>query len=70
MFAIVKRTESPTTEGLVACPICASYLDLHQPDLDDPDMLVALCVVCGIWFLDLDILEIRDVSKLHRAGVS
>lgn len=33
------------------CPRCRSPLDLHQPDPDRPDRLLATCGGCGAWYL-------------------
>lgn len=58
------RTESPArgvevkvvarcvpTEAVSHCHACQSELDLHQPDVTDPDRLLGICGGCGAWSL-------------------
>jgi hypothetical protein len=33
------------------CPDCESFLNIHQPDAELPDRLIATCGACGTWFL-------------------
>jgi hypothetical protein len=33
------------------CPQCEAQLTLHQPDLELPDRLLAICDECKSWYL-------------------
>jgi hypothetical protein len=33
------------------CPHCDADLEVHQPDEDLPDRLLAVCPCCKAWFL-------------------
>jgi hypothetical protein len=39
-----------TMPRLVPCPQCGFGLDLHQPDLDNPDRLIGICPDSGAWY--------------------
>jgi hypothetical protein len=40
-----------TRVDLARCPGCRSDLNLHQPDVELPDRLLATCRACRAWFL-------------------
>jgi hypothetical protein len=42
------------------CVSCGERADLHQPDLDVPERLLATCPKCGLWAL---LLEPSDGGK-------
>lgn len=61
------------------CPCCHGELDLHQPDVSDPDRLLGICVSCGVWSLiqlshsrssGAQILELPSSTALGRTPVS
>jgi hypothetical protein len=33
------------------CTVCREMLDLHQPDVDQPNRFLATCGNCGAWHL-------------------
>ncbi len=35
----------------IPCPHCDEDLEVHQPDVDLPDRLLAVCRCCKAWFL-------------------
>jgi hypothetical protein len=56
-------TSSPTTFELITrpvtvipgatllrCPDCHDSLDLHQPDIEQPEQLLGTCSCCSKWF--------------------
>jgi len=43
------------------CPECQAPIDRHQPDENQPTMLLGTCLQCSKWFL---LIEIEDVSRL------
>ena len=34
-----------------SCPMCSESLDIHQPDLEDPENLLAICDGCHAWYV-------------------
>ena len=42
---------SDAEAALPECQICGVYLDLHQPDSELPDRLLATCSHCKTWYL-------------------
>lgn len=34
----------------LGCHRCRSTLEIHQPDVERPDQLLAICPRCGAWF--------------------
>ena len=55
-FAIALRARKVVVPagclGLQNCPACGASLAIHQPDIGDPDRLLACCPgeACGSWF--------------------
>ena len=40
---------APEGASGIACPECGGGLDLHQPDPDTPELLLAICEDCTLW---------------------
>lgn len=63
MAGVIPRTITTTTSWNVllipsktrtaepGCTVCHQPLDLHQPDVEQPDRLLATCGNCGAWHL-------------------
>jgi hypothetical protein len=53
----------------VECPKCLAPLVLHQPDIDSPDRMLAICGDCHAWYLldDVDgvMAQLRELSDLR-----
>ncbi len=43
----------PFNLNWVECSFCKNSLELHQPDSQEPEKLLAICVGCRRWFLML-----------------
>ncbi len=43
------------------CPECQALIDRHQPDENQPELLLGTCLLCSRWFL---LIEIEDVCGL------
>ena len=41
----------PDGETELSCPVCDEELEIHQPDADLPDRLLATCGHCKTWYL-------------------
>jgi len=39
------------------CPECQVPIDLHQPDENQPSLLLGTCLLCSKWFLLIEIEE-------------
>ena len=39
------------TDEFVECPTCRTPLELHQPDIEQPDRLLGICRNCHGWAL-------------------
>jgi hypothetical protein len=35
----------------LACPACQMVMEIHQPDLDQPERLLGTCTTCRAWTL-------------------
>jgi hypothetical protein len=35
----------------IDCSRCNHHLELHQPNLEEPDRMLGICSKCGNWFL-------------------
>jgi hypothetical protein len=57
------------------CLECGTELDVHQPDLEQPDRLLGTCEACGAWYLltclpaqgEVHLLALPTDSALDRA---
>ena len=47
-------------EDRLSCPMCGERVSLHQPDLDMPDRLLAICGACDAWAF---LVEMPDGDK-------
>ena len=76
-FELVARGTA-TNNGVdsLCCPDCQVPLDLHQPDLGQPMLLLGTCGCCSRWFfavdLDLDgnetvLLELPSAEAIRLA---
>lgn len=65
---VVARAQGPAVLG---CPACREALDVHQPDSNVPDRLLAVCEGCGAWFLAVrdPMLEREVLLRLPDAVV-
>jgi hypothetical protein len=55
-FELVARaTASNDGVDSLCCPDCHDTLDLHQPDLGQPMLLLGICGSCSKWFLAVDL---------------
>ncbi len=43
------------------CPECQTRIDRHQPDENQPGLLLGTCLLCSRWYL---LIEIEDVCGL------
>lgn len=56
------------------CPGCRDQMQLHQPDLDQPDRLLATCPSCQCWYVldesastgDFVRLQVPVSKAMHR----
>ena len=48
--AMLERISIGTT-ATISCTGCGEVLDLHQPDVEQPDRLLGICPECRTWFL-------------------
>lgn len=66
------RVEPGTFESL-ECRGCRSALDIHQPNLQQPDQFLGTCSGCHRWYrlaaspneAGLTILELPEVEPMH-----
>lgn len=50
----------PAGAVTLACRRCGVALDLHQPEPDDPDLMLGTCLECGAWFA----IRVEGISAL------
>ena len=53
------------------CDVCGGYLDLHQPDCELPNRLLATCGDCKTWYLlddDEEWVEIPQSMTRSKRG--
>jgi hypothetical protein len=61
-FDVVARpVVLPPESKTLWCPECQAPMDRHQPDENQPTLLLGTCLLCSKWFL---LIEIEDVSGL------
>jgi hypothetical protein len=50
-FRISSDESCLSADEPISCPRCGADLSLHQPDLDQPQRLLATCPECRSWYL-------------------
>jgi hypothetical protein len=56
----------------LVCPSCRGSLDIHQPNLQQPDQFLGTCSLCGRWYrvassideTGLTVLELPEVVEI------
>src|SRR5438067_1038088 len=69
-----------SSEGLETpqCRECQTALNVHQPDEDRPEQLLATCARCGTWYLielgkrktEAFMFDLPNVTLIHASMVS
>jgi len=58
-FDVVARPVVLTPDSKTLwCPECQAPIDRHQPDENQPTLLLGTCLLCSKWFL---LIEIEDM---------
>jgi len=52
--AILSRQNARNGHRSPDCPHCGTTLELHQPDIERPARLIAVCLDCGRWYIVQD----------------
>jgi len=52
---VARRVALVPGSKTIACPECQEPLDRHQPDENQPTLLLGICLVCSKWFLLIEI---------------
>ena len=58
-LTMVRFSTLPQNYDEGRCLACDGSLDLHQPDVRDPERVVGVCEVCGNWYL-IDLIPDTD----------
>jgi len=71
-----RHTFSPDSPLMVACVDCKSGLDVHQPDMAQPERLLGTCEQCGAWYLlacradrrDMVVMRLPEEAEIAEAA--
>jgi hypothetical protein len=67
-YHVIASANFPT----LACAGCRGWLDVHQPDPNQPDQVLGTCANCGRWYRigfstkgkELIVLELPDLGQI------
>ena len=64
---LVARNLNLEEEPVAACSRCRQEMELHQPDINQPDRLLGICPDCGDWvMIDYESASLASVLELPR----
>ena len=64
---LVARNLNLEEEPVTTCSRCLQEMELHQPDVDQPDRLLGICPECGDWvMIDYESDSFASLLELPR----